>query len=93
MIDPAQTVDEFEKRTSRTPDIARLEKEHNPDDMITDNALYYRAYFSSNLLHRMNQKDNPNTLIEPIDRKIRNLGAQEIKYEDKSLLIAYKPPQ
>jgi len=90
MIDPARSPDEFEQKVRHTPDIARLETERNPDDTVTQNALYYRAYLSADIAHRMQNADDPFGVIESIDRRIRNLGAHEVKIEDAELLIAYK---
>lgn len=90
MIDPARDVDEFERRVRTTPNIARLETEDNPDGMVTRDAIYFRAYLSSDIAHRMQQANDPFDVIESIDRRIRNLGAHEVKVEDSELVIAYK---
>lgn len=90
MIDPAKNPNEFEQRVRTSPDIARLETEDNPQNMYTKNALYYRAYVSSDIAYKMKQAEDPFDVIESISRRIRNLGAHEITVDGAELVIAYK---
>lgn len=91
MIDPATDITEFEQRVRKTPDIAQLETENQPEDIeITADTMYYRAYLSSDIASRMKQSEDPYEVIKPVTRRIFNLGANEITVDGPELLIAYK---
>jgi hypothetical protein len=90
MIDPATDITEFEQRVRKTPDIAQLETEDQPENIEITADMYYRAFLSSDIASRMKQSEDPYEVIKPVTRRIFNLGANEITVDGSELLIAYK---
>lgn len=90
MIDPAKDSREFKQRVRRTPNIARLEKEEDPQNMTINNAIYYRAFLSSDIVMRMKNAKTEFDVVEDIIRRITNLGAKEVYIDGTELVIAYK---
>jgi hypothetical protein len=90
MVDPAENPIEFEKRLSATPNVARVERESNPEGVVTQDAICFRVFLSADMAVRMQEASDPFEVIDSISRRFRQLGAYEIKKEGAELIVAYK---